>query len=1484
MLKKKHLLSSFHVYSMSNNVELQDLSSVDSPTFRRRVQTESSIPIRNLGDTAHLSLGELMKKFHMHEERRKDAELTPSHITHGYGTMVFAGNNKPHPVPYVCLSVNDEPKDAVSFVKAMLGEKYGEGYESPSLILSITGGAANFSLNHHLLSAVRRGIQLTAERTHAWVVSGGTNTGVMKLTGEIMSKLADKTFIPPVIGIASFGVITNYKKLIEGGGEPHAKLRVDYDLASKECGICGLDHNHNLFMLVDDGTRNEFGREIKFRASFENAVGKEFDAPVVTIVIQGGPGTLDTAYNAVKANTPIVVVDASGQAADVLAYAYNLLHSPLTKYTGLTHLGLMDLVEKSFKIKPNEKHKLRIFYEKALECVENRDLVVVYNLQDQGPDEFDECVLEAIFNSDSTPKNKILQAMFFDKIEAARKALEQLTESEKEECLNDNLMAALVNNKPEFVQLYLDYGARISNLKPTKSYKSIVEAYNLKQENSKLELLSNLPDYMVAIEELYYMEAKKTQSHVGNLLRLGRSKRLNVKAPRGKKTSHKEFFSDRMLNIKNTERTLAGLISSSFKFERNFDADLDLKKKEFQASHMLFLWAICLDKYRTAKMFWKRGDESIINALIASRMLSSLSRHEALKGPHLSEERQKMVHNSEKFETLAVGVLDECYDMDSDLTGEMLHEKPVGFPSDAIKVSYDADSLVFLSHRATQGVLNEDWYGDLSTLTYGWKIAFCYILPFLVPFVLNLRDDEKSDVVQNKTTVEYFSRNMDVEDKAKGKNWLSQWGRKFFAFYKAPFTRFMADLFGHFALCLLFSVNVIRDLGGTFSVEEVVIVIWFAALFLEEIRQILKGGLSWDYFTDLWNQFDMVMLGLYVAGLAVRLQDLGSADSQIQSKTIHAINAIVLWLRFSRYYTVSEILGPKLIMMAEMMRKDVLTFIMLLAIFLIGFGVAAQALLFPAAGLDEHTFAGIFYRPYYQIYGELFLDDLISEAGCIGSTPFSSCGGTNGWLVSFLVGIYVLVTNILLVNLLIAMFNDTYITIQSKAEALWKKQNYELIKEYHDRPPIPAPFILIGHVYLIFRWLFGLGSCCGKHSDDADITEEQRTRLHNFQESATDRYLRDEEKLSSDKVNVLVRGNASGIARTNKVVVAMQEFITTFRSSTDRQLNAMKTNIHDMLDLVPFNNDGRATTPTSRSRANSVSGAKLGRHGSKLDFTSSNNDNYVPPVVYPQSAVRRFVVQPSDVPWKVALPDYSPVDFTAGFVTSQPIWADPNDPSHIHFNEIVDPEGKRVDRTTCHESGVFAVLKGNIPQNPFGRTGMVGRGVLGKWGVNQAADTVVTRWKRAKDNTILERNGKKVLEFVCILRADNNMWAIPGGFVDNGETFAEAQGREFMEEALGIQEEELDKKSVEAVRSLFTQGKVVARIYSEDPRNTDNAWIETTCVNFHDDTGEKTDLLQLKGGDDAKHAKWRTINSQLDLFASHKKLVKLVADYHHAYF
>jgi ADP-ribose pyrophosphatase len=62
----------------------------------------------------------------------------------------------------------------------------------------------------------------------------------------------------------------------------------------------------------------------------------------------------------------------------------------------------------------------------------------------------------------------------------------------------------------------------------------------------------------------------------------------------------------------------------------------------------------------------------------------------------------------------------------------------------------------------------------------------------------------------------------------------------------------------------------------------------------------------------------------------------------------------------------------------------------------------------------------------------------------------------------------------------------------------------------------------------------------------------------------------------------------------------------------------------------------------------------------------------------------------------------------------------------------------------------------------------------------------------------------------------------------------------------------------------------------DDPRNTDNAWIETVAYNFHDE-GQIFKNINLIAGDDAKTVKWVDIDAKLKLYANHKEFIYQVA-------
>ncbi|KAK7939712.1 hypothetical protein WMY93_003038 [Mugilogobius chulae] len=207
---------------------------------------------------------------------------------------------------------------------------------------------------------------------------------------------------------------------------------------------------------------------------------------------------------------------------------------------------------------------------------------------------------------------------------------------------------------------------------------------------------------------------------------------------------------------------------------------------------------------------------------------------------------------------------------------------------------------------------------------------------------------------------------------------------------------------------------------------------------------------------------------------------------------------------------------------------------------------------------------------------------------------------------------------------------------------------------------------------------------------------------------------------------------------------------------------------------------------------------------------------------YPGSTVKRCPVSDDNVSWNKNWPEYCPVCHTDPAVVKKPKWADPEIGTFSPKFNALDGD---VDRRSFE--GNYRLENGK-PLNPRGRTGVTGRGLLGRWGPNHAADPIVTRWKK-----------------------DCGEWAIPGGMVDPGEQISLTLQREFSEEALNSLELPKSEKTKlhERITKLFSSpGLEVYKGYVDDPRNTDNAWMETVAVNFHDESGDSVSELPLQAG------------------------------------
>ena len=89
---------------------------------------------------------------------------------------------------------------------------------------------------------------------------------------------------------------------------------------------------------------------------------------------------------------------------------------------------------------------------------------------------------------------------------------------------------------------------------------------------------------------------------------------------------------------------------------------------------------------------------------------------------------------------------------------------------------------------------------------------------------------------------------------------------------------------------------------------------------------------------------------------------------------------------------------------------------------MLAFGVALQASIFPGADFTPKIFLDIFHAAYWPIFGDLgILEDIKKE--CKEGDIEAPCLDSFTYTITFiLLLIYMVIANVLLINLLIAMF------------------------------------------------------------------------------------------------------------------------------------------------------------------------------------------------------------------------------------------------------------------------------------------------------------------------------------------------------------------------------------------------------------------------------------------------------------------------------
>lgn len=138
-------------------------------------------------------------------------------------------------------------------------------------------------------------------------------------------------------------------------------------------------------------------------------------------------------------------------------------------------------------------------------------------------------------------------------------------------------------------------------------------------------------------------------------------------------------------------------------------------------------------------------------------------------------------------------------------------------------------------------------------------------------------------------------------------------------------------------------------------------------------------------------------------------------------RIILCVDLSIWFIRLFHVLMIFEALGPKLVMIRKML-MDLFFFITIIVVCICAFGITTHAAMYPSNKYLVKTLKQIFHNAYWAIYGDLSVLDEINkkcekdEEDCVEP---QSAGSVYSYI--FLV-FYLIVANVLLVNLLVALF------------------------------------------------------------------------------------------------------------------------------------------------------------------------------------------------------------------------------------------------------------------------------------------------------------------------------------------------------------------------------------------------------------------------------------------------------------------------------
>ncbi|XP_032631993.1 short transient receptor potential channel 7 isoform X3 [Chelonoidis abingdonii] len=576
----------------------------------------------------------------------------------------------------------------------------------------------------------------------------------------------------------------------------------------------------------------------------------------------------------------------------------------------------------------------------------------------------------------------------------------------------------------------------------------------------------------------------------------------------------------------------------------------------------------CAEKQRKDSFSHSRSRMNAYKGLASAAYLSLSSEDPVLTALELSNELARLANIETEFKNdyrklsmqckdFVVGVLDLCRDteeVEAILNGDVNikvwpeHHRP---SLSRIKLAIKYEVKKFVAHPNCQQQLLTMWYENLSGLRQQ-SIAVKFLAVFGVSIGLPF------------LAIAY---------------WIapcSKLGR----ILRSPFMKFVAHAVSFTIFLGLLVVNASDRFEGVknlpnetitdhpkqifrvkttqFSWTELLIMKWVLGMIWSECKEIWEEGPR-EYVMHLWNLLDFGMLSIFVASFTARFMaflkateaqqyvdhyvqddDLSNvtlppeiayftyarnkwlpSDPQIISEGLYAIAVVLSFSRIAYILPANESFGPLQISLGRTVKdifKFMVIFIMVFVAFMIGmfnlYSYYLGAKYNPAFTTVEESFKTLF----WSIFG---LSEVISVVLKYDHKFIENIGYV-------LYGVYNVTMVVVLLNMLIAMINNSYQEIEEDADVEWKFARAKLWLSYFDEGrTLPAPFNLVpspkSFYYLIMRIKMCLIKLCKSKAKNCENDLEMgmlNSKLRKIMKRLIKRYvLKAQVDRENDEVN-----------------------------------------------------------------------------------------------------------------------------------------------------------------------------------------------------------------------------------------------------------------------------------------------------------------------------------------------------------------------------